>query len=248
VIRLRTGALARLAPTGMRPSAITLTRCVRWRRLRRTQKNGTYVSEFAMTRVTDGDLRKGGNDFGGRKEADGVFGQCPDRTMVMSVRDGIRLCTNTCRRQSLRVARRPGRRGAELARRRSVMARFDQLAMFAYGMARGNLVKNRQQRCEGEHRNGQSRKPRRPAGATPTRRHRPARSRSAYLHYPSLGPYSSKHVVSRDVERQRPANSFFARCASRCVQGRKRKRHRGSPPPRAGAAWFPTGRSIRSCT
>ena len=57
LIRTRAEVLAKLAPTGNEASDEALAHHGRWRRLRRTEKNGLYISELAMMRRAKGDFR-----------------------------------------------------------------------------------------------------------------------------------------------------------------------------------------------
>src|SRR5688572_7984133 len=89
----RAGALARLAVTG-KELAKKLARGVRWRRLRRTEKNGTTVSKLAIIEPAEGDLGHHRDDLGAGGQADAVFGQRPYRAMIVAVGGRIGFRTN----------------------------------------------------------------------------------------------------------------------------------------------------------
>src|SRR5688500_17996926 len=103
------------------------------------------------------------------------------------------------------------------------MARFDQLTVFTYGVARGDLVENREERGDGEHRHRQCRQPRNPAGAAPVRRDQLAWSRSAHSHRWSIGPYSAHDGMSSDAGHA----AKEVRCA--LCSWRKERIRRGPP-------------------
>lgn len=156
-----------------------------------------------MRRPGRGDFRENRDDLGRRQERDAVLGQCSDRTVAVAMPHTLRIGTDAGSRRAFRVASRhfDAERSRGLARD-GCMIGFDQLAVLANRVARGNLVHDREQRADGKHRHRERGKPRDPAAAMPGRRNRLGGER------PSSHGRSIRCLFGKrdDVKRVRPTS------------------------------------------
>ena len=106
-----------------------------------------------MVRQGSGQLSKHRDDLRRWQQDDAIFGQRADRAMVVTMSTGLGIGSHVGRRRGFRVGSRHFDTGGSTGRERnSDMIGFDQLAVLAYRVTRGDLVEHREQRADGQYR------------------------------------------------------------------------------------------------